>query len=295
MDLRVLQYFLTIAREENITKAAAILHVTQPTLSRQLMQLENELGAKLFTRSNHNIVLTDAGMLFRRRAQEILSLAEKTMQELNSDDDLSGEINIGSGELMSFSYFAEIISGFQKKHPLVTFDLYSGNADSIKERVDRGLIDIGLLLSPVDIGKYDFLELPGDEVWGVYVGEKHPLAEKSGVTPEDLWGEKIMMTSRNIVQNVIAGWFGSDYENLNVIGTFNLLNNAAFMAKQNDIAVMSIRLNSDYSGLRFIPLSPPLNARTVLVWKKNQTEARAFRAFLEFAKKYVLCIADDLI
>lgn len=286
MELRVLNYFLVIAREENITKAAQILHISQPTLSRQLMQLEEEFGVKLFTRSNHNIILTEQGMLLRRRAQELVSLAEKTKRELNEKEELSGEITIGSGELMAFSHLAKIISEFQKKHPLVLFDIYSGNADSIKDRIDRGLIDVSLLLAPVDIGKYDFLEMPGEEQWGVFVSEQHPLAHQSCITPSELINEKIVMTKRTIVQNAIAGWFDEDYEKLNIIETYNLMGNAALMVQQDVGIAIGLKRNCSYDGVRFLPMNPPLTGKTFLVWKKNQMEAHTLSAFLEFAKKY---------
>ena len=148
MELRVLSYFLTVAREENITKAAALLHVTQPTISRQLMQLEEELGVKLFRRSNHSILLTEQGMLLKRRAQELVSLAEKTKRELSQEEALGGEISIGSGEYQNSSLLAEILAAFHERHPGVCFTMFSGNSDDIKERMERGLLDIGFLLEP---------------------------------------------------------------------------------------------------------------------------------------------------
>lgn len=293
MELRVLSYFLTVAREENITKAAALLHVTQPTLSRQLMQLEEELGVKLFIRSNHSIALTDEGMLLKRRAREIISLAEKTKQELNTEEQLTGEISVGSGELLAFSYLAEIISAFQKEYPLVNFDIYSGNADSIKYRIEKGLIDIGLLLVPVDIGKYDFLEMPGEEIWGALVHKDMPIAEKDFVTQADLLEEPIIMTKRTIVQNAIAGWFGKDFEQLNIIGTYNLLGNAAVMVQQKAGIALGIKRNCEFDSVCFIPLSPMLTSKTVLVWKKNQTMSRITNTFIDFAKKCINRISDN--
>ncbi len=160
MELRVLSYFLTIAREENITKAAALLHVTQPTLSRQMMQLEAELGVKLFTRNSHNITLTEQGLLLKRRAQELVSLAEKTKQELGQRDQLSGELSIGSGEYQNSRLLAEILAAFQAQHSAIQFEVYGGNSDNIKERIERGTLDVGFLLEPVDVGKYEFVRSP---------------------------------------------------------------------------------------------------------------------------------------
>lgn len=167
MEIRVLKYFLLAAREENITRAAGLLHLTQPTLSRQLMQLEEELGVQLFRRSKHRIILTEDGMLLRRHAEEIVALAEKTKDDfLHKHEDLAGTISVGSGELRSSRFMASLIVGFQRKHPMVQFTIYSGNTDNIKERLDRGLLDIGLLQEPVDIAKYNFIRTPVREKWG---------------------------------------------------------------------------------------------------------------------------------
>ena len=156
MEFRVLKYFLMVAREENITHAAELLHITQPTLSRQLIQLEEELGVKLFQRSRHRIILTEAGMLLRRRAEEIVSLTEKTREELRFETaQLTGKISIGSGELKTSRFLAELIASFHEEYPQVHFELYSGNSDNIKERIDQGILDIGLLVEPVDISKYN--------------------------------------------------------------------------------------------------------------------------------------------
>lgn len=164
MELRVLKYFLMVTREENITKAAALLHLTQPTLSRQLMQLEEELGVKLFYRSKHSIILTEDGMLLKRRAQEIVSLSHKTVQELSHKKDvLSGEIAIGCGETKGMLFFSEQIRKFQHKYPLVQFSIHSAIADDIKERIEKGILDIGLLMEPVDVGKYEFIRMPQKE------------------------------------------------------------------------------------------------------------------------------------
>ena len=169
MDIRVLQYFLAVVREENITKAAQLLHITQPTLSRQLMGLEQELGVKLFSRNNHSVTLTEEGMLFRRRAEEIVTLSEMTKRELKQEAMLTGEISIGSGEYHGSCHLSGILAAFRAEHPNVTYSIYSGNSDNIKERIERGTLDIGLLLEPVEISKYDFLHFPVPETWNALV------------------------------------------------------------------------------------------------------------------------------
>ena len=208
MELRVLNYFLMAAREENITKAAQLLHITQPTLSRQLMQLEEELGVKLFRRSKHSIILTDEGMRLKRRAQELVSLAEKTKREFEQKGQISGEIAIGSGELKSTQLLAELLFSFRQKHPLVQYEIYSGNSDNIKERIERGALDFGLLMEPVSISKYEFLRLPVKEEWGVLVREDSVLAKKKVITPEDLRGFSLIATKRDLIQNELVHWLG---------------------------------------------------------------------------------------
>ena len=161
MEFRSLQYFLMAAREENITKAANLLHLTQPTLSRSIMQLEEELGVKLFTRSNHNIILTEDGMLLKRRAKELVSLAEKTKQDFQRGDvQLIGEISIGSGEFRSTRYLSKMIASFREKHPLIRYQIYSGNSENIKERIERGILDFGLMMEPIDVSKYEYISMP---------------------------------------------------------------------------------------------------------------------------------------
>ena len=189
MELRVLRYFLAVAREENITKAAALLHVTQPTLSRQLMQLEEELGVKLFRRGQYRVVLTDEGMLLRRRAQEILELADKAERELtHSGGELSGEIAIGCGETRSMTTLSRHIRLFQERYPQVRFRIYSAIADDVKECVEKGLLDMGLLTEPVDIGRYAFHRLPEKDRWRPGAGGPSPGGERRGLTPGSSWG-----------------------------------------------------------------------------------------------------------
>ena len=202
MELRVLNYFLMVAREENITRAAQLLHVTQPTLSRQLMQLEEELGVQLFHRGKHSVRLTEEGMLLRRRAQELVSLSEKTKQELQCREEVpAGEIAIGCGETKSMSLLSSSMVSFRERYPLVQFSIYSAIADDIKERIEKGLLDMGLLVEPVDISKYEYIRLPVKERWGVLVREDSPLARKASVTPEDLLDIPLIMSRREPVKN----------------------------------------------------------------------------------------------
>lgn len=293
MELRVLKYFLAVAREENITRAATLLHLTQPTLSRQLMQLEEELGVQLFHRSRYHIVLTDEGMLLRRRAQELVDLAEKTAREFQKDPELRGEISIGSGDLEGMYVLAELLASFQKLHPQVTYQIYSGNADHTKERIEGGTLDLGLLLEPVDISKYDFIRMPVKEQWGVLVHEDTPLARKEAVTPEDLAGIPLILTQRGLIQQEMERWFGSYAQQLQVNATGNLPYNMALLAGAHIGVYLTLKLHCTYEGLRFIPLYPPLESSTVLAWKKTETFPAIVTALLEYIKKYLMTISGN--
>lgn len=282
MELRVLKYFLMVAREENITKAASLLHITQPTLSRQLIQLEKELEVTLFHRSNHNIILTEDGMLLKRRAQELISLSEKTVQELSHKEQaLSGEIAIGCGETKSMLFLAEQIRTFQQIYPLVQFHIHSAIADEIKERIEKGTLDAGLLTEPVDIGKYEFFRMPQKERWVILIRKDAELARKETVCPKDLIGMPLLMVKRELVKNELASWFGDYYEKMQVAATYNLIVNAAAMVKTGIGAALCFDFGMQfYDDLCFVPLTPRLETGSVLVWKKNQMMGAAVKQFI---------------
>ena len=288
-----MQYFLAAAQEQNITRASQMLHITQPTLSRQLMQLEDELGVKLFERGNHSVTLTTDGFLLKRRAQEILSLVEKTKKELSAEEEVVGDLEIGSGEFMSFSFLAEILAAFEKKYPKVCPKLQSGNADTVKEQLENGSLDIGMLSYPVDIGKYEFVRLPQKEVWGAMVHKDFALAQKSAVTPEDLTDLPLIMPQRKLVREELKSWFGSLYDRISVFAYHNLLYNAAIMAKNKMGVVLTLRLESKFEDLKFVPLEPKLEFGLVMVWKKNQALSAPAAAFIDFAKQYIKGMTDD--
>ena len=287
MELRVLRYFLTVASEDSITNAANILHITQPTLSRQLMQLEEELGVQLFVRGKKAITLTEAGMLLRSRAEEIVDLANRTEKEfLNQKNFLSGEIFIGAGETSGMKELARIIKSFNKEYPQVKYDLHSGNADDIKEKIDKGLIDIGLLTEPVDIGKYEFVRLKEKDNWGVAMRKDDPLSNKEYITPRDLKNKSIVCSKRISIQNELANWFGNDFESGNIIATFNLINNAIAIVESNiGYAICLESLVSDRSNICFKSFYQRLETGSVLVWKKNQIFSTATKMFIEEIKK----------
>ena len=294
MELRVLKYFLAIAREENFTKAAQQLHITQPTLSRQIAQLEEELGVDLFVRSNHNIILTEDGMILKRRAQEILSLADKTKRDfLHKDENLEGVISIGSGEFLSTRCLTDCIVQFRRKHPLVRYEFYSGNAGNIRDQIERGLLDIGLMSEPIDIRKYEFISMPIKEEWGAFVREDSPLIDKDFIAPQDLVDIPLILPLGDFAESHIGKWFGEYISQIDVIAKGNLLYNEAMMAQSNIGAVIGIRLKSNYDRLRFIPLNPSLKIDTALAWKKEQIFSAATTAFIDFSKQYLKGISDD--
>ena len=293
MELRVLRYFLAVAREEKITRAAALLHLTQPTLSRQLMQLEEELGVQLFHRSRYRIVLTDEGMLLRRRAQELVELADKTAEEFRRQPQLRGEISIGSGDLEGMSLLSELLASFRALHPQVTYRIQSGNADQIKERLEQGTLDLGLLMEPVDISRYDIVRLPVKERWGVYVRQDHPLAEKPALTPEDLAGVPLIITMRGPVQKELERWFGPCAQRLEIAATGDLPYNSAQLARAGVGAFLTIGLHCSYEGLCFRPLMPALESGTVLAWKRTGIYPPAMAALLEHVKICLFSIPDD--
>ena len=296
MELRVLNYFLAVAREENFTKAAQQLHLTQPTLSRQIADLEQELGVKLFIRNKHNIILTEDGMILKRRAQEILSLADKTKQDfMQKEEALSGTISIGSGEFRSTEYLAKIIAQFRKQYPNVKYEIYSGNASNIRDYIERGFLDIGLMSEPIDMRKYNFLDMPIKEQWGVFVPINSRLSEKESISPEDLAGMSVVTATGDFNQSRIGKWLGGYKEQVEIAATANLPYNEAVLAKENIGVMLSINLNCTYENLRFIPLQHVLEISTVLGWKKEQIFPAATSAFIDFADQYLKSISDDKI
>lgn len=285
MELRVLRYFLMTAREENITKAAHLLHITQPTLSRQLMQLEESLGVTLFRRSKHSIVLTDDGMLLKQRAQEIVSLADKAELEFRSREDaLTGEIAIGCGETRNMGHLSKQIASFRERYPLVHFSIYTGIADDIKDRMEKGLLDMGLLLEPVEIAKYETVHMPEKEQWGVLVRKDSPLAEKELIHPEDLIHVPLIMARRNMVRDRLAEWFGACYGQLEIAATYTLVLNAIYMVENHVGVALSFDFKPLCDHLRYVPLTPVLENGAVLAWKKHQAFSPAAVQFMKHVK-----------
>ena len=260
MELRVLRYFLAVAREETISGAAKYLHLSQPSLSRQLMELERELGKELFVRGNRRITLTEEGELLRKRAGEIITLVERTENELRDTEEMiGGEVCIGGGETYAMSLIAGIARDMRREYPDIRYQLYSGNGDDVSEKLDKGLLDFGLLIEPFDRRKYDFIKLPVKDRWGVLMRKDSPLAEKERVTPEDIIDLPLIISRQSMATEEISGWMGKDMNELNVVGSYNLIFNASLMVAEGvGYALCIDRLVNTYENSRvcFRPLSP---------------------------------------
>lgn len=286
MELRVLRYYLTVAREENITRAADILHITQPTLSRQMAKLEEELNTKLFERTNRKISLTESGMLLRRRAEELVSLADKIQQDFqNGDDELMGLVSIGSGISAAVSEnLPEIMEIYAQNYPQVRFELRTGTASVIKDQLDKGILDVGILMEPVEVEKYDFVRLPQKEVWGILMPDDDPLSQKEVITPADLRSLPLIVSWR-IGEREAKAWFGGDTEKLNVFCTYDLIDNAALLVKHHLGYAFTIKgALKSFPGLTFRPLFPEVSNTSVLVWKKYQPVNQAVQKFIELVR-----------
>lgn len=289
MEIRVLRYFLAIAREGSITNAANFLHVTQPTLSRQIHDLEDELGQKLFTRGSHNMALTAEGMILRKRAEEIISMVDKTEAEFTSmEEAVGGDIYIGGGETDAIKFLAKVAKELHETYPNIHYHLYSGNAQDVTERLDKGLLDFGVLVQPADISKYDYLNIPAKDTWGVVMRKDSPLAEKETICKDDLIGVPLICSRQAISQernkNEFAQWFGEDFDKLDIVTTFNLVYNAAIMVDAGlgyAITIDKIANTSENSSLCFRPLEPRLDSGLNIIWKKYQVFSSAAELFLE--------------
>ena len=287
MDIRVLEYFLMAAREENITKAAQLLHVTQPTLSRQLMQLEDELGVKLFERTNHSVLLTDEGFLFRRRAQDIVAMAEKAKSEVTQNEEtLSGIISIGCNELRSVQELAQAMTAFQSRYPRVKFELYSGSNEEIQERIEQGSLDIGLFLEPFNLTKYATLSMQMKERWGALIHREAALAAQDTIHPGDLVGTLVMTIHVNTPAHMeLRQWSGDFAKDMDFSANYNVLHNAVIVARERKGAVICLEQDCHYDDMKFLPLEPELSVGSALAWKEGRIVSRAAKAFLQFLQQ----------
>ena len=285
MDLKSLRYFLAIVDEGSISAAAESLNLSQPNISRQMTLLEKELGAKLFERGSRRIVLTEEGMLLRRRAVEILQLADTAVTEIGSaGKGVIGTVRIGCGETDAMRVVARVIRRFSEMHPMVRFELHSGNAEDVSDLLERGLVDFGVLIEPTDKTRYDYLSFPTEIRWGALVRRDDPLARFCGVMPSDIAGRKVIVSRQNMTANGISGWMGPDFPEPEVVATYNLLFNASLLVSEGvgiALCLEGIVNTSGDSDLVFVPFEPELRVGMSLVWKKNSVQGRAQRLFLD--------------
>ena len=285
MDIRVLRYFLALANTETVSGAAEFLHTTQPNLSRQLSELEKELGRQLFTRGSRKITLTEEGMFLRKRAQEIVDLLDKTEQDFSSFDEIvGGDVYIGGGESHTMRTIAKTIKRMQTEYPQIRYHLLSGYAYDIMEYLDKGLLDFGVLIEPVDLTKYDHIRLPLVNTWGLLMRKDHPLAAFPSVRPEQLESAPLLCSNQMLSENGLSGWLGYDCKKLNIVATFNLINTPSLLVEEGVGCAFSFEHLMNLSGdsnLCFRPLSPRLTANSHVVWKKYQIFSKPAKKFLE--------------
>lgn len=286
MELRLLKYFLAVVHEENISRAAEALCITQPTLSRQIAQLEEELGARLFERGKR-LSLTEAGMMLKRRAEELVALEEKIKEEFSARKEVSGVISFGCGGLNSFRELARAMEGFKKLHPNISYNLYANSAEYVMERLEQGLLDFGLIVEPTDVSKFDYVRLKTRDRWGVFMNAKNPLAKKERIEPGDLLGQSFSLSGRLSMQSEISAWFGGDLSKLDIFATHNLATNVSMLVESG--TVMSIGVEGavdlyDHEKFAFRPLYPEVISTSVLVWKRFQGSFTAAQKFLEYFK-----------
>jgi len=284
LEFRVLQYFLAVAREESITRAAETLKMTQPPLSRQLKDLEDELGKKLLIRGSKKVTLTEDGMLLRKRAEEMIDLMEKTKAELTgSDQSINGDIYIGGGETDAVSLLAQVAGDLRKNHPAIHYRIYSGDATIVTEKLDKGLIDFGLFVGPVDVGKYDYLRLPIHDTWGVLMRKDSPLAARERICAKYLRDKPLIVSHQIARSSDLKAWLKTEVEKLNIVMSYDLIYNASHFVKKGlgyALALDKIINTTGDSELCFRPLYPSLEAPLYFVWKKYQVFSKAPKAFL---------------
>lgn len=285
MELRVLQYFLAVARAQSISGAAEFLHLSQPTLSRQIKDMEKELGKQLLIRGNRRITLTEEGMILCKRAEEIMELVKKTESEITlSDESIAGDIYIGAGESNSVGYIAKAANALRREYPLVHFHIESGDAQTVYEQLDKGLIDFGLLFGNIDLTKYNSISLPTKDTWGVLIPKDSELAKRDVITPNDLIKEPLIVSRQGITRGELQNWFKLPEEKLNVVATYNLLYNASLLVEEGVGYALCLDkiINTSNCNLCFKPLYPKLEVSMSIVWKKHQVFSKASNKFLDF-------------
>ena len=287
MELRVLQYFLAVAREQSIVRAAKSLHLSQPTLSTQIKGMEEELGKQLLirgTKGSRKITLTEEGMILRKRAEEILNLVQKAKKEITlSDQVVVGDVYIGTGETDAVRLIARTARSLYEIYPGIHYHIASGNSDFVLEQLEKGLIDFGIIFGPVDQTKYNTIQIPYKDIWGVLMRRDSPLAEKAAITAEDLWDKPLIVSQQEDGNNALANWMQREISELEIVATYNLLFNASLMVEEGlgyAIGLDKIINTSGNSNLCFRPLSPKMENGMSIVWKKYQMFSKACEKFM---------------
>lgn len=287
MEIRVLRYFLEVAREGNITRAAAYLHISQPTLSRQLKELEEELGKKLFVRSNYSVKLTEEGMLLRKRAEDILDMVDKTTEEFKALDEINGgDIRIGCAESDGIKYVARAAKKLHRRYPNIRYHIYSSGTEAVNERLDRGLLDFAVIVQEVDLSRYNYLRLPVQDAWGVLMRKDDPLAQRETIQAGDLRNLPLIC-SRQALEEEMVKWFGDELEKLNIVATYDLMYNASILTREGlgyTIGFQNLIDTGADSELCVRPLEPPLASPMYLIWKKYQVFTPVASLLLEELK-----------
>lgn len=284
MELRVLQYFLAVTREQSISGAAESLHLSQPTLSRQLKDMEEALGKQLLIRGNRRITLTEEGMILRKRAEEIMELVHKAEHEIAmSDEYIAGDITIGAGETVGIRILARTEKSLQEYYPDIHLHIISGDGESVEENLDRGLIDFGFLCREIDTAKYEYLKIPGSDSFGVLMRRDSPLAERQFVTPEDLWDKPLIVSRQMLRSTEVGKILQCNQEKLNIVASYNLLFNGSIMVEEGigyALCFDKIINTGGDSELCFRPLLPKAETPLYVIWKKYQTFSKAAEKFL---------------
>ena len=289
MEIRLLKYFLAIAREQNISKAAIFLNTTQPNLSRQLQLLEEEIGKPLFERNNKKLILTKAGLLLRKKAEEIITLIEQTEQELKSYDksEVCGVINIGGAESLSLEIISKVIKKVQTNYPKIIFNFYSGDTSEISYKLDSGLLDFAILIEPYDLEKYNHILLPRNDTWGILMHKDMPLATYDTIKTKDLWDIPLIISRHSNNYNFITNWLGKNVNELNVVATYNLIYNASLLVKEKIGYALTLNdlLNISNTDLVYKPIYPILISKLHLSWKKYIILNKPVEIFLNYFKE----------
>ena len=285
MEIRVLRYFLAVAQEGSVTRAARALHLTQPTLSRQIRELEEELGQTLFSRGGRELSLTREVLLLRQRAEEIVGLAEITEKEFRSlgEKTVSGDLSLGCGESKALSFVTDALKVLQDEHPLIIPHFFSGNGEIVMDRLDKGLLDFAVLMGAENTERYYSLPLPNHDTWGLLMDKDDPMAQKKAITAEDLLDIPLILSSQSLSRDELSGWLGFPMSRLHIAATYTLLFNGSLMVRSGlgyALCFDHIAPSGKDSPFAFRPLSPLLTSPLSLVWKKHQILSAPAEAFL---------------